>query len=78
MATNNLLFRKNDAWTLTLSPLSDETTPDRSQSQSQSQPQQQHQTHLKVLKILQNNFPTSLSAHIALTSTSSSLSLIHI
>ncbi|KAF2624572.1 hypothetical protein BU25DRAFT_441952 [Macroventuria anomochaeta] len=54
------LFRKGDAWSLTLSP----------PGESQAQPTH----HLELTKVLRNDFPASLSADILFTTSSSSTS----
>jgi pyruvate carboxylase len=55
--TANTLFRKGDAWSLTLSP----------QGKKESQPTH----HLELTKVLRNDFPTSLSADILFSTPSS-------
>lgn len=54
------LFKKDDAWTLDLTPLSNTTKPSSSASSETH--------HLHLTKILQNDFPTSVSAQILYTS----------
>jgi pyruvate carboxylase len=54
LSNANTLFRRGDAWSLTLSP----------QGQSAAQPTH----HLELTKVLRNDFPTSLSADILFTS----------
>ncbi|KAL4953061.1 hypothetical protein BDW69DRAFT_184821 [Aspergillus filifer] len=56
---SNLLFRPGDAWSIALDPT----------NSPQSQEQQKH--HLILNRILQNNFPTSLSAELTYTTPSS-------
>jgi acetyl/propionyl-CoA carboxylase alpha subunit len=56
---SNYLFRKGDAWSITLNPTSEET------SESQSKPVPHH---LRVTRVLRNDFPASLSADIEYTS----------
>ncbi|KAG9197758.1 hypothetical protein G6514_001093 [Epicoccum nigrum] len=57
--TTNMLFRKGDAWSLSLSaPGTDQAQP---------------KYHLELSKILRNDFPTSLSAEILFSTTSSSV-----
>jgi pyruvate carboxylase len=68
-SSSNLLFRKGDAWSITLEPLN--------QNQHSSQKTQQHQTqhlphHLLLRRILRNEFPSSFSAEIEYTIPSSS------
>lgn len=50
----NILFRKGDAWSLTLSP--------------QGKPAAQPTHHLALTKVLRNDFPSSLSADVLFTS----------
>ncbi|KAL4792390.1 hypothetical protein BDV19DRAFT_400605 [Aspergillus venezuelensis] len=59
---SNLLFRPGDAWSITLNPTD---RPDT---------QEQQKYHLSLTRILQNNFPTSLSAELTYTTPSSSQS----
>lgn len=49
------LFKKDDAWTISLTPKSQQT-------------QETHHLHLHLTKLLKNDFPTSLSAEILYTS----------
>jgi pyruvate carboxylase len=53
LSNSNTLFRKGDAWSLTLSP--------------QGQPEAHPTHHLELTKLLRNDFPTSLSADILFT-----------
>ncbi|KAL4913861.1 hypothetical protein BDW62DRAFT_220458 [Aspergillus aurantiobrunneus] len=55
---SNLLFRPGDSWSITLEPLS-----------GQQETQQKH--HLQVTRVLQNGFPTSISAEVKYTTDSS-------
>ncbi|KAF7586905.1 hypothetical protein BBP40_008034 [Aspergillus hancockii] len=48
--TSNLLFRRGDAWSITLEPL--------------NASQQQHRHHLQLTRVLQNDFPSSIAAEI--------------
>ena len=57
-ANSSTLFRKGDAWTIELSPL-DQTSPERSSH------------HLQINRVLRNDFPSSLSAEIAYSNSSS-------
>lgn len=54
MPSSNLLFRKGDAWSITLEPL-------------QQQQQQKLQHHLHLSRLLRNEFPSSLAAEIEYT-----------
>lgn len=54
MPSSNLLFRKGDAWSITLEPL-------------QQQQQQKLQHHLQLSRVLRNEFPSSLAAEIEYT-----------
>ncbi|KAL4900205.1 biotin carboxylase C-terminal domain-containing protein [Aspergillus multicolor] len=58
---SNLLFRPGDAWSITLEPLN---------SHQDSQRQQQH---LQLTRVLQSDFPSSLSAEVQHTMPSSSM-----
>jgi pyruvate carboxylase len=59
ISTANTLFRKGDAWSLTLAP-------QNSLSRNTEQAPQPH--HLELTRVLRNEFPTSLSAEILFTS----------
>ncbi|PYI00094.1 putative pyruvate carboxylase [Aspergillus ellipticus CBS 707.79] len=60
MPTSNLLFRRGDAWSISLTPLN-------------APPQQQEeQHHLQITRVLRNDFPTSLSAEVEYRTPSSS------
>jgi pyruvate carboxylase len=63
MPQSNLLFRPGDAWSVTLEPLS-------SQRETQQQPQQQ-QHHIQLTRVLQNDFPSSISAEVQYSTPSS-------
>lgn len=64
LSTANTLFRKGDAWSITLS------SPD-STRKSDSQPPPHH---LELTRVLRNEFPTSLSAELLFTAPSTSSS----
>lgn len=55
-ATSNVLFRKGDAWSISLAPESSTT------SEATSTP-----SHLQLTKVLRNEFPSSLTASILYT-----------
>lgn len=59
MPFSSLLFRKGDAWSITLEPL----------GENSSQHPEKH--HLRLSRVLRNEFPTSLSAEIEYTTPSS-------
>ncbi|TKX21755.1 putative carbamoyl-phosphate synthase L chain-1 [Elsinoe australis] len=61
-SSSQLLFRKDDAWTIALAPL-----PSSSTKQAEQQ-----DYHLHLTRLLKNDFPASLSAEITITPTSSS------
>lgn len=63
IATANTLFRKGDAWSITLASLDDTKT-----SSSQTLPPY----HLELTRVLRNDFPSSLSAEVLFTTPSSS------
>lgn len=56
---SNLLFRRGDAWSVKLEPLN-------------NSPQSPQQHHIQLTRVLQNDFPSSLSAEIEYTTPSSS------
>jgi biotin carboxyl carrier protein len=58
-ATSNVLFRKGDAWSISL-------TPEGALAQENAPP-----SHLQLTRVHRNDFPTSLSASILYTSPSS-------
>ena len=62
-ATANTLFRKGDAWSLTLSPTQ---TPKSNETPAPH--------HLEITRVLRNDFPSSLSADILFTAPSSTSS----
>lgn len=66
LASSSTLFRKDDAWTLTLDPTRSGKMTNLGSPHGPSPPY-----HLQVSKILRNDFPTSLSAEITFTSPSS-------
>jgi pyruvate carboxylase len=57
LPSSNLLFRKGDAWSIRLEPLHNDT--------SQTSASVAH--HMKLSRVLRNDFPTSLSAEIEYT-----------
>ncbi|KAL4737864.1 hypothetical protein BDV11DRAFT_171558 [Aspergillus similis] len=57
MPQSSLLFRPGDAWSVTLEPLASSQ-----ETQQQQQPQQQH--HIQLTRVLQNDFPASISAEV--------------
>lgn len=59
LATSNTLFRKGDAWSITLAPPND-----AKKDSKQALPPH----HLELTRVLRNDFPTSLSAEILFTS----------
>ncbi|KAL3433626.1 hypothetical protein BDV09DRAFT_196575 [Aspergillus tetrazonus] len=63
MPQSNLLFRPGDAWSITLEPLF---------SQRETQQQQQQQHHIQLTRVLQNDFPASISAEVQYSTPSSS------
>ncbi|KAL2864766.1 putative pyruvate carboxylase [Aspergillus lucknowensis] len=58
--SSNLLFRPGDSWSITLEPL-----------QSQQKETQQQKHHLQLTRVLQNDFPSSISAEVEYTTASS-------
>ncbi|RAO73348.1 uncharacterized protein BHQ10_009360 [Talaromyces amestolkiae] len=63
-SSSSVLFRKGDAWSLTLEPLKDQSSRGNSRSAIQS--------HLLITRVLRNDFPSSLTAEIEYSSSSSS------
>ncbi|KAJ5983187.1 ATP-grasp fold subdomain 1 [Penicillium waksmanii] len=61
LPASNLLFRKGDAWSITLEPLQKDT--------SQEPAKVAH--HLRLSRVLRNDFPTSLAAEIEYTTPTS-------
>lgn len=61
LPSSNLLFRKGDAWSITLQPLEN--------GNSQASAKEAH--HLKLSRVLRNEFPTSLTAEIEYTTPAS-------
>lgn len=57
LSSSSTLFRKDDAWTISLTP----------ESSQPSQAQAPQPYHLQFIKVLRNDFPTSLSADISFT-----------
>lgn len=64
--SSTVLFRKGDAWSITLEPLSQD-----SQSSSLQKTQQNLPHHLLLRRVLRNEFPSSFSAEIEYTLPSS-------
>ena len=60
-AASNVLFRKGDAWSISLTP----------ETSSGSETAQAIPSHLQLTKVLRNEFPTSLSASILYSSAAS-------
>nr|POE74376.1 pyruvate carboxylase [Quercus suber] len=58
LAGSSMLFRKDDAWSLSLKPSPSASATERSQAQTH---------HLQLSRVLRNDFPTSLSAEITFT-----------
>jgi acetyl/propionyl-CoA carboxylase alpha subunit len=63
-SNSGILFRKGDAWSITLTPASTDLNPS---GQGDHPP-----SHLQLTRVLKNEFPTSLSAAITYTAPSSS------
>lgn len=61
-SSSSILFRKGDAWSLTLEPLRPQPRHDKSLSTIQS--------HLLINRVLRNDFPSSLTAEIEYASSS--------
>ncbi|KAJ5272573.1 hypothetical protein N7478_007698 [Penicillium angulare] len=61
LPASNLLFRKGDAWSIRLEPLQEDT--------SNTSTETAH--HLKLSRVLRNEFPTALAAEIEYTTPSS-------
>ncbi|KAL4778737.1 hypothetical protein BJX76DRAFT_362443 [Aspergillus varians] len=57
----SLLFRPGDSWSITLDPLNGQEVT------------QQQKNHLQLTRVLQNNFPTSISAEVEYTTASSAV-----
>ncbi|ODM15436.1 hypothetical protein SI65_09039 [Aspergillus cristatus] len=57
MPSSNLLFRKGDAWSITLEPI----------QKGSSQKEQETRHHLQLSRVLRNEFPSSLTAEIEYT-----------
>lgn len=60
MPSSNLLFRRGDAWSITLEPL-----------KKDSEQQEKATHHLQLTRVLRNEFPTSMAAEIEYTTPSS-------
>ncbi|KAH8703162.1 PycA protein [Talaromyces proteolyticus] len=65
-ASSSVLFRKGDAWSLTLEPLS-EPNPNGNPSSDKTL-----QSHILLKRVLRNEFPSSLTAEVEYTASSSS------
>ncbi|KAI2700486.1 hypothetical protein CBS147332_8097 [Penicillium roqueforti] len=59
LPVSNLLFRKGDAWSITLEPLSKDSQSDKVSH------------HLRLSRVLRNEFPTALAAEIEYTTPTS-------
>jgi acetyl/propionyl-CoA carboxylase alpha subunit len=70
LAPSTTLFRKGDAWSITLSPPAPATSP--TSATTTTDPSRAH--HLELTRIHRNDFPTSLTASILYTPPSSSSS----
>ncbi|KAL4992026.1 hypothetical protein BDW68DRAFT_197752 [Aspergillus falconensis] len=57
MPQSNLLFRPGDAWSITFEPLGSQ----------RDTPQQQQKHHIQLTRVLQNDFPASISAEVQYT-----------
>ncbi|KAF7175249.1 hypothetical protein CNMCM7691_007289 [Aspergillus felis] len=66
LPTSSLLFRRGDAWSISLSPLASASTPT-----SKDQPETRH--HLRLSRVLRNDFPSSLTAEIEYTTPAGSI-----
>lgn len=64
--SSSVLFRKGDAWSMTLEPLSDFDKQKSSPSQSSIQ------SHILLTRVLRNEFPSSLTAEVEYSVSSSS------
>ncbi|KAF7126239.1 hypothetical protein CNMCM5793_002734 [Aspergillus hiratsukae] len=62
LPTSSLLFRRGDAWSISLSPL----------PQTQSTKDEVHRHHVRLSRVLRNDFPSSLTAEIEYTTPASS------
>lgn len=62
-SSSNVLFRKGDAWSISLTPETHDAKPDTKATPILS--------HLQLTRVLRNEFPTSLSASILYTTPSS-------
>lgn len=63
---STVLFRKGDAWNVTLEPRSDETGKGKPSSSSSAAAAPTH--HLELTRVLRNDFPSSLSAEVVFSS----------
>ncbi|KAF7156076.1 hypothetical protein CNMCM5623_009218 [Aspergillus felis] len=68
LPTSSLLFRRGDAWSISLSPLASTST---STPTSKDQPETRH--HLRLARVLRNDFPSSLTAEIEYTTPAGSI-----
>jgi acetyl/propionyl-CoA carboxylase alpha subunit len=64
LPTSSLLFRRGDAWSISLNPLALSPT-------SKEEPETRH--HLRLTRVLRNDFPSSLTAEIEYTTPSASM-----
>ncbi|GFG20630.1 pyruvate carboxylase [Aspergillus udagawae] len=64
LPTSSLLFRRGDAWSISLSPLTSTPT-------SQNDTETRH--HLRLSRVLRNDFPSSLTAEIEYTTPAASI-----
>ncbi|KAG9234683.1 carbamoyl-phosphate synthase L chain, ATP binding domain-containing protein [Amylocarpus encephaloides] len=62
-ASSNVLFRKGDAWSISLTP----SLPDQQQATHQQTEAKEQISHLQLTRIHRNEFPTSLTASILYT-----------
>lgn len=61
-AASNILFRKGDAWSISLTPENESTSPEAKPTPS----------HLQLTRVLRNEFPASLTAQITYTTPTTS------
>ncbi|KAJ9621562.1 hypothetical protein H2203_007049 [Taxawa tesnikishii (nom. ined.)] len=72
-ASSTVLFRKDDAWSLTLTPKPSPSTPNPSSTATKTATAPSPSPyHLQLTRVLRNDFPTSLSAELTFTTPSSS------
>lgn len=67
MPSSNLLFRKGDAWSITLEPI----------EKGSSQNEQKSRQHLQLSRILRNEFPSSFTAEIEYTTPASQAAIAY-